>query len=312
MSVNKTDGKDMPEKKQHKKSVRDLIMRGAIVALLIVGVALCGESYFLYKAGNQTVSWDAFNFSNALFTGLAFMVLTATVILQWRELGLQRKELKLTREELQGQKEQLSNQNKTLELRNFENTFFELLRLQNETIRFISINKETGRDCFIPLYAQLTADATSHFLKNQNSNLHDNSASNKKGKIKKKELEHVNAYYSSFFTKYQSSIGHYFRSLYNIIKFVHGSKRGLKEKRFYVNLVRAQLSSDELLLLFYNALQSENKKFKDLIEKYSLLKTVPEDRLYDQQSIGDKNIKEYPGYPHSSLYKTTAYRKGGK
>ncbi len=82
--------------------------------------------------------------------------------------------------------------------------------------------------------------------------------------------------YEKFFDMYQDKAGHYFRNLYNIIKFVdQRSPRG-RSKKFYTNFVRAQLSSSELGLLFYNCLSDYgNEKFKPLVEKYALLKNMP-------------------------------------
>jgi hypothetical protein len=69
------------------------------------------------------------------------------------------------------------------------------------------------------------------------------------------------------------------------------------DKHFYTNLVRAQLSSQELLLLFYNALSDfGNEKFKPLIEEFALLKTVPQNLLIDDT--------HHKFYANSAYYKT--------
>ena len=69
-----------------------------------------------------------------MFAGLAFAGLIVTLIMQRRELALQREELGLTRTELAGSKEQLAAQAKTLRTQAFENTFFEMVRLQHEIV----------------------------------------------------------------------------------------------------------------------------------------------------------------------------------
>ena len=94
------------------------------------------------------------------------------------------------------------------------------------------------------------------------------------------KIEIINSAYKNFYEKNQSEIGHYFRSLYNISKFIHMSEIG--DKRLYSNLLRAQLSVNEMALLFYNCLSELGcKKFKPLIEEYSLLKGIPEELLID-------------------------------
>lgn len=64
------------------------------------------------------------------------------------------------------------------------------------------------------------------------------------------------------------------------MKFVNRSD--VTDKRFYTNLIRAQLSSHELLLLFYNCLSDLGReKFKPLVEEYGLLKNMPQELLYN-------------------------------
>lgn len=63
---------------------------------------------------------DMFGVVNALFSGLAFVGLIYTILLQ-------REDLKLTQDELRGQKEELKTQNGTLKLQRFESTFFNLV-----------------------------------------------------------------------------------------------------------------------------------------------------------------------------------------
>jgi hypothetical protein len=88
--------------------------------------------------------------------------------------------------------------------------------------------------------------------------------------------------YDDFFKLHQSDVGHYFRSLYNMVKFVHRSD--LPEKRMYTNLVRAQLSSYEQVILLYNCMSPlGSEKFKPLIEEYGLFKNLPIGLLIDEQ-----------------------------
>ena len=51
-------------------------------------------------------------------------------------------------------------------------------------------------------------------------------------------------------------------------------KKECKEKKRYTNFIRAQLSSNELGVLFYNCLSDRGAKFKDLVEKYALLEDM--------------------------------------
>ena len=92
-------------------------------------------------------------------------------------------------------------------------------------------------------------------------------------------MKHAADFYSRLFNVYQAGLGHYFRTLYHVIKFVDESDAlklenadaDKKNRRRYTSLVRAQLSAFELELLFYNGISPYGEKFKPLIEKYGLL-----------------------------------------
>ena len=256
--------------------------------IFIAIFVLCAWLITWFSLGNDPergTFGDMFGAVNALFSGLAFIGVIFAILLQSKELKLQRKELGFTREELKGQKLQLKAQNKTLEKRNFENTFFELLRLHNEITNSIDLVDKTGivtrgRDCFKVFHNRLKKTWGRNIAQYQGSD----------------EAERINNTYLGFYNEYQSEIGHYFRSLYNIVKFVDNSD--VENKRLYTNLIRAQLSSYELTLLFYNTLSDMGReKFMPLIIKYSLLKTLPQSELlnpqehialYDSNAIGSE------------------------
>lgn len=83
---------------------------------------------------------------------------------------------------------------------------------------------------------------------------------------------------NDFFYSNQATLGHYFRTLYNIIKFVKQSN--VPNKRFYTNLVRAQISEDETLVIFYDCLSElGSERFKPLVEEFALLKTIKKEKL---------------------------------
>ncbi|MDB2356038.1 putative phage abortive infection protein [Pseudoalteromonas sp.] len=65
-------------------------------------------------------------------------------------------------------------------------------------------------------------------------------------------------------------LGHYFRNLYQALKVIHSYEESLlseKQKRKYTSILRAQLSTKELALLFINCLEgvSDKGQFKNLI-----------------------------------------------
>ncbi len=206
---------------------------------------------------------------NALFSGLAFAGVIFAIFLQRheiklqrKELELQRKELALTRGELKGQKHQMEAQNKTLRTQSFENTFFQMLGLHNEIVENISHSwlnpnvTRNGRDCLAFIYKEFV------YYNAKNLSGADDCSINKR--------------YLHFYRDYEHLLGHYFRNMYNIVKFVKNNPE--KDKKLYTNLLRAQLSAPELALLFYNCLSNNGReKFKPLIEEFALLKNLPAD-----------------------------------
>lgn len=78
----------------------------------------------------------------------------------------------------------------------------------------------------------------------------------------------------------QTSLSAYFRNMYNLIKFVDNDKYLNKdEKKDLITIYRAQLSSPELYVLFFNLRSYFGKKWNNnkYVERYELLKNIPKD-----------------------------------
>ena len=76
-------------------------------------------------------------------------------------------------------------------------------------------------------------------------------------------------------------MGHYFRNFHRILKFVDEGE--VANKTEYTGILRAQLSSFELALLFYNALHPVGAKLKPFIERYAMLENLDLKLLFDPQ-----------------------------
>jgi Putative phage abortive infection protein len=248
-----------------------------VVWVSFLGVLLLWAGAWLFFARGLEGSefGGSFGAVDALFSGLAFAGVIFAILLQRGELRLQRQELEETRDVMERQQAALASQDATLKRQTFENTFFQLLRLHHDNVSSMDLffrgrgsshrgtpaEKYYGRDCFQKFYERLQ--------------LSFKDASERLGGAQKVQPgESIFSAYEEFFQEHQADVGHYFRSLYHIIKFVNGSD--VENKGMYTSLVRAQLSSFELLLLFYNGLSAYGcQRFKPLIECYALLKTVP-------------------------------------
>jgi uncharacterized membrane protein len=238
---------------------------------VVIIIAWAINWYFLVgDTQHRGTFGDMFGGLNALFTGLAFATLIYTAWMQKEELALQREELKATRDELKGQKEQLQQQSKTFELQRFETTFFSLLSTHRVLLSEININSAKGTSALRAFWKGFKADTEDNV----------------------KDIDVILTVYLNSYSRNYSQLGRYFRNLYHIFKFINSSS--VEDKKFYVSLVRAQLTAFEQLMIFYNCLSPLGvDKFKPLVEQYSLLNNLPINQLIDQE--------------HKSLYADRAY-----
>jgi len=106
--------------------------------------------------------------------------------------------------------------------------------------------------------------------------------------------------YDEFYDKYFYLLGHYFRFIYHILKYVEEQKfeDTLFNKKDYVDILQAQISTDEMGLIFYNAVFNKKArikatgvdKFHNLLEKYKFLENIDDKSLLKSEH----KIKYYP------------------
>lgn len=268
-------------------SDNDLKEKGSLIGLvwLVLGGVLISWLFVfvLLKSVNVTDE-QLFNGVNSLFSALAFGGVIMAILLQRRELILQRRELEETRAVLQKQHDQLEAHTASFVLQNFEETFFSLINLHHTIVNSMTTISTmgmqiSGRECFLVLFKE---------LQQEYQELLHSEQIDPKGKDEDSIREEA---YLNLYKEKQAVIGHYFRNLYNIVRFVDESQ--VEDKKLYIRLVRAQLSVFELSLLFYNCLSPPGKGFLCLVEKYTLLKTIE-----------DKDLLKYF---HRKHYKSTAF-----
>ena len=222
---------------------------------------------------------DKFGAVNSLFSGLAFAGLIVTLLYQKEELKLQREELAQTREELKGQLEEFEEQNKTMKRQRFENTFFNMLSLQQEIVANLSYEYYASSNICphsIPeeiFYkgapkVQLVGRKTFEGIY-KHAIIEYNGARHADGIIK---ILKQNGYIAYPVISVTTRFDHYFRHLYHIYKFVDTSDLIEDSERYdYACIIRSQLSDYELVMMFYNCLTANGRdKFKPLIEKYAV------------------------------------------
>lgn len=221
-----------------------------------------------FLSGTTALLWSL---AGILLIYVAFLGQRLQILFQQQELEDNRKELADTREEVKRQREEAEEQNRTLRQQRFEASFFELLRLHADIVSALfvqsNVNAFMGRRAFEELRRQFKAAYTTTAAQEL-----------------KYEIERVQRAWNLFFNQNHSVIGHYFRNFYHIVKFVDEST--VEHKQLYVNIARAQLSSDELYLLFYNGLSPiGSRRFKKLMERYALLEHLPHEILESPNHI---------------------------
>jgi hypothetical protein len=241
------------------------------------GLNLLGD----FMAGTVASIWSL---AGLFFIYVAFLGQKQQLLNQQLEIMYSQLEVKYTRLELSGQKEEMKEQNNTLRQQKFENTFFQLLSLFNSIVNSLDIrNRKTlavttsGRDCFVVFYKRLAGHLNS-ILYGDASVMKDLSGATADQTVEA---------YDRLYSEDKSDMSHYFRTIYHIIKFIDKSE--IENKKQYISIGRAQLSSYEQILLFYNCLhENGNEKFKPLIEKYAIFKNIDTSLLVNQE-----HLKEY-------------------
>ena len=244
----------------------------AASAFVVFGfVAWHWGSHELHQQQNPSLN-DWGNYGSYLQGTTASLWALAGTFLIFAAFLAQKQQLKRQEVELNEQAKQFQMQHESIKLQNFENSFFQLLNLHNQNVTQMQINVEgfggdsgeyDGRECFRILH-NLSHTVYGSRTAEQNA-----------------DINFAAQHYMRMFEveSYEASLGHYFRTLYHIIKFVNESyalktesaEADYKNRRRYTSLVRAQLSAFELELLFYNGISPNGEKFKPLIEKYGLL-----------------------------------------
>ncbi len=232
---------------------------------------------------------------------------------------LQKEELNENTKALKGQEKQLEETKEQFKIQQFENSFFNLLRIQSDIRNELHVrsrilkkdgtrvNESTfkGKDFFNLILNHLTfinlsfeelmyysspvpgtAYVNNLYLINLDYGItrdqhHKNLELTKEEKAKES--------YLIIYNSYLNELGHYFRHLYNILIFIQDFSKNYKEERKvelmkkYSKLVQAQLSDSELSVLFYNGLLFPNMKVAiinhDLIENLNSNSLIEKDHI---------------------------------
>lgn len=240
-----------------------------LLSVLVIWAIWAGITAVSYtKLEDAALAGDKFGGITALFSGLAFAGLIFTLFVQKKELEYQRKELthlvtetRETKDHLEAQAHHLKSQSDFVGKQTFENSFFQLLASFNANLQSITVQDRVngpdikGADALEVIYRRAY-----NSLKAQDVGFHNN--------------------YHKFYAQNKNDLGPYFRQMYNILKFLKNSE--VKEKAFYSNVLRAQLTSAELSLLAANCCSSfGRRKMAPLVKEFDFLKHFDNEAMLD-------------------------------
>ncbi|SMO42952.1 Putative phage abortive infection protein [Chryseobacterium rhizoplanae] len=255
----------MKSKYKHNTKVNfRLIILGSscVILITLLGTLLFGLNANESKRGTFG---DMFGFANSLFTGLSFVGLIITILLQ--------------RNDLQKQAE-------AAEIQYFDNTFFNLLNIHRSiTVNFsLTVDRETKSNDYT--YA--------HKVKKEGVNVFQLIYGEL---IYKLNLQggFDQSVYNVVYKNNWEILGHYFRSVQLIITRIDQLNTDSYEvKRNYIEILKAQLSEYELAMIFYHFLSHADKSYKEIAEKYALFEyinsaLVEDDIVYYNENAFVKN-----------------------
>lgn len=189
---------------------------------------------------------DSFGPLNTLFASIAAIGALGAYFLQAKEVARGEHERSILQE-------QAAADRKSQERRDFESTFFTLLKLFRESVADICVTDEygsepvSGRDGIERIVEQRFVDM--EFTDDREK-----------------------AYRRIYF-ELQDDLGHYFRLFYHCLLLL--DKSGVQDKFLYSRILRATLSKSEIMLIAANCMYGGGRvKLKALVERYSMLHNV--------------------------------------
>lgn len=229
---------------------------------------------------------------NPILTFFTLFGLIATIVIQ-------RQELRLARHEYEKAADALSAQA-------IETTFFNILDLHHKIVDNLKVDLE---ELSYRSEAEKALKGVAASIINTQLGVNA-SFSAPKGKVEGRAVfEEILAFlsieakspedalerYKNIQKNHNHILGHYFRNLYQALKIIDGyeeNKLTSEEKRKYSSILRAQLSTKELALLFVNCLEgvSDSGQFKNLLIEFQMLEHLPIQKSKNGYSLAGSKI----------------------
>ena len=201
---------------------------------------------------------------NPIFTFLTFFGLIITIVIQRMELRLAREQYERTAVALNTQA--------------IESTFFNTLELHHKIVDGLKFDPkifpERHEEKALRLAGYKMPTKPIYNGRNVFAAIFKDIQNNCNGIV---ELHNC---YKLIQTEHNHILGHYFRNLYQALKTVDNYSTDMlstEQKQKYAGILRAQLSSSELALLFLNCLDRmvDDGQFKNLLVRYRMFEHLP-------------------------------------
>lgn len=219
---------------------------------------------------NEWGDWAAGTFAPIAFLWLVLGYLQQGEELKQNTAALHQQEqaLKAQVAELAASVQAQSSLAKATQQQVIEAAFFQLLARFTEVARDVRYGTDDrGRGAMRRFFSAFSDRANNALAANRRGDY----------EVVRDPREIIRSEFDRFIAENGAELHHYFRTLFHVFKFII-EHDGLAEpdKVRYANVARAQLSTYELSMLFYNGTTGQGLGFLGYIEQYGLLKHVSE------------------------------------
>ena len=290
------------------KSFR-LVLIPLIVALVLIGAYAGYFGIFKSAPAGPPESWGQFgDFLGGLLNpvvGIVTIILLVqtlreqqrAIAMQSEELALQRNELKLQRAETAKSTAALDAQHKAIVIQSLEQTFFTWLDSYTESLKEIQSTGHRAPADGPRALKQILFSGNIAMVDVVRSVVEQYQEAGFVTQVKLREFWHneISDWWSGLFRAHESSIGVTLRILLTLIQWIDNHPALTPLDRWnYISILRARLSTPEIMLLYFNGITAHGEPFKPFIDKYALLDRLQSDSHSHIIILMNLEVSPYP------------------
>lgn len=206
----------------------------------------------------------------------------AGIVLYYVALKEQRKEIGVSQNALNCQVEALNHQ--VEEFREQKKEMQETRKIYDEQTKEFKRQTEISKQLQFDSSFYSLLDVFINLRKELNSNVEEKKYFNKiYGELKSLDINGISALeifntinkkYLEIYFEHYSELTHYFKTIYRMLKLIESCVIEQSEKEIYFKIFRSQITSCELLLLYYNYHSDFATKVRSLAIRYNLFKDL--------------------------------------